>query len=137
MIRAPSHCGWWIRTCSVARFDGNARSLEPDTQLSENIVNEALIARVVCQPAHNVAVRMRGDGIDAWRRVHIVLLSCDLDRRYRICRVPARPRQRSPAVFGGLPVSGAGGVRLQAGFSPPRRVAMAPNQKYRKQPHAK
>src|SRR5213079_890721 len=45
-------------------LDRNARSLEPDTQLSENIVNEALIARVVCQPVHNVAVRMRGDGID-------------------------------------------------------------------------
>jgi hypothetical protein len=27
-------------------LDGNARSLEPDTQLSENIVNEALIARL-------------------------------------------------------------------------------------------
>jgi hypothetical protein len=44
-------------------LDGNARSLEPDTHLSENIVNEALIARVVCQPVHNVAVRMRGDEI--------------------------------------------------------------------------
>ena len=43
-------------------LDGNARSLEPDTQLSENIVNEALVARVVCQPVHDVAVRMRGDG---------------------------------------------------------------------------
>ena len=61
-------------------LDGNARSLEPDTQLSENIVNEALIARVVCQPAHNVAVRMRGDEIDVWRRVHILLPSSDLDR---------------------------------------------------------
>src|SRR4029077_18618164 len=69
-------------------FDGNARSLEPDTQLSENIVNEALIARVVCQPVHNVAVRMRGDGIDVSWRVHILLLSSDLDRRYSICRVP-------------------------------------------------
>src|SRR3954447_15281093 len=29
-------------------LDGNARSLEPDTQFNENIVNEALIARVVC-----------------------------------------------------------------------------------------
>src|SRR5947207_12447574 len=28
-------------------------------------------------------------------------------------------------------------VRLQAGFWQPRRVASAPNQKYRKQPHAK
>src|SRR5436305_1103959 len=62
-------------------LDRNARSLEPDTQLAENIVNEALIARVVCQPVHNVAVRMRGDGIDVWRRVHILLLSSDLDRR--------------------------------------------------------
>jgi hypothetical protein len=56
-------------------LDGNARLLEPNTQLSENIVNEALIARVVYKPVHNVAVRMRGDGIDVWRRVHIVLLS--------------------------------------------------------------
>src|SRR5712671_3596393 len=62
-------------------LDGNARSLEPDTQLSENIVNEALIARVICQPVHNVAVGMRGDGIDVRRRVHILLLSSDLDRR--------------------------------------------------------
>ena len=67
-------------------LDGNARSLEPDTQLGENIVNEALIARVVCQPVQNVAVRMGGDGIDVRRRVHILLLSSDLDRRYRICR---------------------------------------------------
>src|SRR5258705_1712251 len=56
-------------------LDGNARSLEPDAQLSENIVNEALIARVVCQPVHNVAVRMHGDVIVVWRRVHILLLS--------------------------------------------------------------
>ena len=62
-------------------LDGNARSLEPDTQLGENIVNEALIARFVCQPVHNVAVRMRGDGIDVWWRVHISLLGSDLDRR--------------------------------------------------------
>jgi hypothetical protein len=60
---------------------------EPETQFCENIVNEALIARVVCQPVHNVAVRMRGDRIDVWWRVHILLLSSDLDRRYRICRV--------------------------------------------------
>src|SRR6202011_6255433 len=78
-----------------AHADGNARSLEPDTQLSENIVNKALIACFVCQPVHNVAVRMRGDRIDFWRRVHILLLSSDLDRRYRICRVPARRRQWS------------------------------------------
>jgi hypothetical protein len=60
-------------------LDGNARSLEPDTQLSENIVNEALIARVVCQPVYDVAVRMRGDQIEFWWRVHILLLSSDLD----------------------------------------------------------
>src|SRR6516164_4737682 len=60
-------------------LDGNARSLEPDTQFSKNIVYEALVARVVCQPVHNVAVRMRGSGIDVWRRVHSLLLSSDLD----------------------------------------------------------
>jgi hypothetical protein len=38
-------------------LDGNARFLEPDTQLGENIVNEALIARAVCQPVHDIAVR--------------------------------------------------------------------------------
>src|ERR1700726_59588 len=59
-------------------LDGNARSLEPDTQLSENIVNETLIARVVCQPVRNVAVRMRGNRIDFWRRVHILLPGSDL-----------------------------------------------------------
>jgi RNA-binding protein YhbY len=52
-------------------LDGNARALEPDAQLSENIVNEALIARVVCQPVQNVAVRMRSDGIVVRGRVHI------------------------------------------------------------------
>src|ERR1700693_671275 len=77
-------------------LDGNARSLEPDTQFRENIVNEALIARFVYQPVHNVAVRMRGDGIDAGWRVHVLLLSSDLDRRYGICRVSARRCQRSP-----------------------------------------
>src|ERR1700676_213183 len=77
-------------------LDGNARSLEPDTQLSENIVYEALIARVVCQPVHNVAIRMRDDGIDVWRRVHSLLLRSNLDRRYGICHVPARRRQWSP-----------------------------------------
>jgi hypothetical protein len=51
-------------------LDGDARPLEPDTQLSENVVNESLILRVVCQPVRNV-VRMRGDWLDVWRRVHI------------------------------------------------------------------
>ena len=75
-------------------LDGNARALKPDTHLGENIVNEALIARVVGQPVHNVIVGMRGDGINVRRRIHIWLLSSDLDRRYRICRVPARRCQR-------------------------------------------
>ena len=44
-------------------LDGNVGSLEPDTQLSENTIKEALVTRVVCQPAHNVAVRMSGDRI--------------------------------------------------------------------------
>ena len=77
-------------------LDGNAGSLEPDTKLGKNIVDEALIARVVCQPVHDVTVRMRGDRIDFWRRVHILLLSSDLDRRYRVCRVPGRRRQWIP-----------------------------------------
>jgi hypothetical protein len=47
------------------------RLLEPDTQFSENIVKEALVSRVVCQPVQNVAVRSLGDVIDFWRRVHI------------------------------------------------------------------
>src|ERR1700733_7464037 len=47
-------------------LDGNACSLEPDAQFCENIVNEALIARVVYQPAHNIAVSIRGDGIKLW-----------------------------------------------------------------------
>ena len=42
----------------------NARTLESHTQLRKNIVKEALVARVVGEPAHKVAVRMRGDGID-------------------------------------------------------------------------
>jgi hypothetical protein len=40
-------------------LDWDAGPLEPDTQLSGNIVNEAVIARVVCEPVHNVAVGMR------------------------------------------------------------------------------
>jgi hypothetical protein len=83
-------------------LDGNAGSLEPDTKLGKNIVNEALIARVVCQPVHDVTVRMRGDRIDFWRRVHILLPSSDLDRRYRICRVPGRRRQWIPPQIVGL-----------------------------------
>src|SRR5882672_8274219 len=77
-------------------LDGNARSLKPDTQLCENFVNEALIARAACKPVHDVAVRMRRGGLDVWRRVHFVAPQSDLDRRYRICRVPARRRQWSP-----------------------------------------
>jgi hypothetical protein len=69
-------------------LDRNPRSLEPDTQLSENIVDEALIARVVCQPVHNVAVRMRGDGIDGWRRVHILLLGGGSMVQDMSCRLP-------------------------------------------------
>src|SRR5207249_8326977 len=68
----------------------------PISQLGENVVKEALFARVVCQPAHNVAVRVRGDGIDVWRRVHILLPGSDLDRRYTICRsrsLPGRDRK--------------------------------------------
>src|SRR6201987_6263406 len=76
-------------------LDGNARSLKPDTQLRENVVNEALIARVVCQPVQNLAARMLSHGNDFWRRVHFLLLSRDLDRRCRICRVPAWRRQTS------------------------------------------
>ena len=45
-------------------LDRNARLLEPDTQLGENIVNEALIARVVRQPVQDIAVRTRGNRID-------------------------------------------------------------------------
>src|SRR6185312_4005205 len=63
-------------------LDGNARPLEPDTQLGENIVNEALISRFVRQPMHYVAVRMRGDGIDVRWRVHVLLPGSDLNRRY-------------------------------------------------------
>src|ERR1700756_2397402 len=68
-------------------LDGNARSPKPDTQLRENVVNEALIARVVCQPVQNLAARMLSHGNVFWRRVHFLLLSSDQDRRYRICRV--------------------------------------------------
>ena len=46
-------------------LERNARPLDPDAQLGENIVEEALIAGVVRQPVHDVAV-----GIDFWRRVH-------------------------------------------------------------------
>src|SRR6516225_2444060 len=60
-------------------LDGNARPLKTHTQFGENIVNEALVARVVCQPVYNVAVGMRGGGIDVWRRVHILLLTSNLD----------------------------------------------------------
>src|ERR1700722_12123845 len=49
-----------MKRCPLYR---DVRSLEPDTQLSENTIKEALIASVVCQPAHDVAVRMSGDGI--------------------------------------------------------------------------
>src|SRR5690242_17236278 len=54
-------------------LDGNTRSLEPNAEFSENVVKKALIAGAICQPVRNVAVRLRRDGIDGWRRVH---LSC-------------------------------------------------------------
>jgi hypothetical protein len=76
-------------------LDGNARLLEPNAELSENIVDEALITRLVRQPVRNAAAGMRGDGIDVRRRVHVLLPSSVPDRR-RICRVPARRRQWSP-----------------------------------------
>src|SRR5260370_35751541 len=69
-------------------LDGNARSLKPDTQLCENFVNEALIARAACKPVHDVAVRMRRGGPDVWRRVHFVAPQSDLDRRRRTCLFP-------------------------------------------------
>jgi hypothetical protein len=62
-------------------LDGNARPLEPETELGENIVNEPLIARAVRQPAHDLVVVMRNNRIDVWRRVHDMLLSRDRDRR--------------------------------------------------------
>jgi hypothetical protein len=102
-------------------LDRNARSLEPHTQFGENIVDEALIARVVYQPVHDVAV---GNRIDFWRRVHILLPNSDLDRRYRICRVSVRRRQWSPPqsacahrVVGGLPRVRAGGRSSSAALS--------------------
>ena len=45
-------------------LDRNARSLQPDTQLGEDVVDEALIARPVREPVHDVAVGGPGDGID-------------------------------------------------------------------------
>jgi hypothetical protein len=54
-------------------LDGNARSLKADTKLSEDIINEALIARALCQPLQNVVIRKRGAWLDVWRQVHILL----------------------------------------------------------------
>ena len=45
-------------------LERNARPLQPDAHLGEDIVDEALVAGVVGQPAHNVVVGMRSDGID-------------------------------------------------------------------------
>jgi hypothetical protein len=130
-------------------LDGNARSLEPDTQFSEDIVNEALIACVVCKPVHNVAVRMRGDGIDVWRRVHFLLLSSDLGTGYVVspidgvngarrnllariglsvgCRVPgARGRSGTPAILPFNPQLAFGnskGFRLKMAVGPLRAIS--------------
>ncbi len=73
---------------SARTLEGNALSLEPDTQLSEYVVNEARIARVVSKPAHNAAVGMSRNGIDIWPRTHGVPTSGDLNRCDGICRVP-------------------------------------------------
>src|SRR5262249_27261668 len=54
-------------------FDGNVRSLEPNAQLGEDIIEEALITRVVCQPVRNVALRICGVEGPTWRLVHILL----------------------------------------------------------------
>src|SRR5262249_1348519 len=45
-------------------LEGNAGTLEPDAQLGEDIVDEALIARLVCQPVQDIAVGICGDGIE-------------------------------------------------------------------------
>ena len=50
--------------------DGNAHSLEPDAQFGENIVDEALIARIVGQPVQNAVVRFCDDWIHVCRRSH-------------------------------------------------------------------
>src|SRR5262252_642752 len=52
-------------------LDRDARLLEPDTKLGKDAVEETLIPRIVCQPAHNVGARMCRDAILAWRRAHI------------------------------------------------------------------
>jgi hypothetical protein len=96
-------------------LDRNSRSLEPDTQFSENIVNETLIARTVSQPVHNVAVRMRGGGIDFCRRVHFLLLSRDLvdGTGYVVSRVDGvNGGRRAPvaaSTVGEFPRADAGG----------------------------
>src|SRR5689334_9075798 len=63
-------------------LDGNARSLQSDTELSENIVNEALFARVVYQPVQNLVIRICADGIDVLRQVHTLLPRGAVRRRY-------------------------------------------------------
>src|ERR1700743_828106 len=60
-----------MKRCTL---DRNARSLEPETELGENIVEETLIARFICQPMDDVTVGMGGGGIDIWRSVHILFL---------------------------------------------------------------
>ena len=78
-------------------LDGDARLLEPDAQFGENVVDEALLARVVCQPVENVADRMRGDGIDGWRHVHVLLPgSAWIDAAGYVVSLPDRFNSQKP-----------------------------------------
>ena len=45
-------------------LDRNAGPPEPDAELGEDVVDEALVARVVGQPSHDVIDGIRGGGIE-------------------------------------------------------------------------
>ena len=63
---------------------------------------------VVCQPVHNVAVRMCGDGIHVWRCVHFSLLSWrqssweyDLPQSDGVIQIGASPSP-APSIIAGM-----------------------------------
>src|SRR5690348_11022353 len=60
-------------------LERNAGTLQPDTKLGEDVVDEAFVARAVGEPVHDLG------GSNVWRRVHVLLPEYD-GAGYVVCR---------------------------------------------------
>src|SRR5882757_1971384 len=108
IIRAPSHCGWWIRICSDARLTGMPARWSR-IHISAKILSMKRSSRVsfVSQCTTSLSeYAVTGSMCDG---ASIACSWCP-DGRYRICRVPARRRQWQSAADS-LPAQGPSGRR--------------------------